>query len=237
MADDQVVEDLDVEEAPGGERLGRQVQVVRRRGRVARRVVVDQDDASRVEPDRVAEQLTDTNQRRGHVALVDRRDAQDVVLRVEHDHAQLLALETAHLEDQPVCHVVRAADRPACRGPVRQQPSSELEGGHQLGGLGRTDPVDLDEFQVRRTGEPGQPVVAHQRVRRQVHGRAPARPGTPDETDQLGRREPADAAHGQPLARPLGGGQLADRAPASWLVTRGHRERLMGSGHQGTSIG
>ena len=107
--------------------------------RVARRMVVDEDHAGRVEPDRVAEQLADPHQRRADVALVDRRDAQDVVLRVEHHDPQLLALEPTHLEDQPVRDVVRAADRPARRRPVGEQAATELEGGDQLGGLGRAD--------------------------------------------------------------------------------------------------
>ena len=107
--------------------------------RVARRMVVDEDHARGVEPDRVAEQLADADQRRADVALVDRRDAQDVVLGVEHHDPQLLALEATHLEDQPVRDVVRTADRPACRRPVGEQPAPELEGGDQLGRLGLAD--------------------------------------------------------------------------------------------------
>ena len=48
VPDDEVVEQVDVEEPPGGERLRGQVQVVRAGGRVATRVVVDEDDARRV---------------------------------------------------------------------------------------------------------------------------------------------------------------------------------------------
>ena len=102
-------------------------------------MVVDQDHARRVEPDGVTEQLADPHQRRRDVALVDGRDAEHVVLRVEHHHAQLLALEAAHLEDQPIGDIVRAADRPARRRPVRQQPTTELERGDQLGGTGLAD--------------------------------------------------------------------------------------------------
>ncbi len=53
------------------------------------------------------------------VALVDRRDAQHVVLRVEQHDPQLLALEAAHLQDQAVGDVVRAADRSSDRTASR----------------------------------------------------------------------------------------------------------------------
>ena len=53
-----------VEQPAGGDRLGGQVEIVRARRRVARRVVVDEDDARRVLADRVAEELADADQRR-----------------------------------------------------------------------------------------------------------------------------------------------------------------------------
>ena len=225
VADDEVVEQLDVEQPAGRQRLGGQVEVVRRRRRVARRVVVDEDDAGRVEPDRVAEELADPDQRRRHVALVDGRHAQDVVLRVEHHDPQLLALEPAHLEDQPVGHVVRAADRPARGRPVRQQPAPELERRHELGGLRLADPVDLGQLELRGAGQTGQAVMAGERVRGEVDRRSAARPRAPDEADQLGRGQPTDAPHGQPLARPL-------RGPGSSRIARpvaGCRRLLAGS--------
>ena len=123
------------------------------------------------------------------VALVDRRHAEDVVLRVEQHDPQLLALEAAHLEDEPVGHVVRAADRPARRRPVRQQPAAELERRHELGGACRPDPAHRGELQLRGTRQAGQPVVTGQRVGGEVHGRAPARPGAPDQPDEFGGRQ------------------------------------------------
>src|SRR5258706_7446354 len=72
VPDHEVVEDVNVEEAPSGQRLGRQVQVVRRWRRVARGVVMDEDDPRGVQPDRVPEQLADADEARAHVALVRR---------------------------------------------------------------------------------------------------------------------------------------------------------------------
>ena len=214
VADDQVIEQLDVEEPPRRERLGRQVEVVRGGCRVARRMVVDEDHAGRIEPDRVAEELPDTDERRADVALVDGRDPQHVVLRVEQHDPQLLAFEAAHLEDQPIGDVVRSADRPARRRPVGEQPAPELEGGNELGRLGLADPGHLGQLQLRRPGEPGQAVMSCQRIRGQVHSRPPARPRPPHETDQLRSREPTRTPHRKALPRSLQDRHLPDRAAA-----------------------
>ena len=91
----------------------------------------------------------------------------------------------------------------------------------------------------RRPGEPGQPVVAGERVRGEVDRRPAARPGAPQQPDQLRRRQAAGAAQREPLARPLGGRQLADRpagrsagsAVDRWSrhrVDRGHRAHAPG---------
>ena len=100
----------------------------------------------------------------------------------------------AHLEDQPIGDIARAADRPAARRPVGQKPATELEGGHQLRRARRSDTRQSGELQVRRPGESRQPVVRGKRILGQVDGRPPARPGAPDEGDQLGRRQPGRPA-------------------------------------------
>src|SRR3954452_2044034 len=135
VPDHEVVEQLDVERAPRGERLRREVQVVGGWRRIAARMVVDEDDPRGIEPDGVAEEFAHSHQRRRHVPLVDRRDAQDVVLGVEHHDPELLAFEPAHLEDEPVGHVARPADRPPGARPVGEESSAELERGLQLGRL------------------------------------------------------------------------------------------------------
>ena len=137
------------------------------------------------------------------VALVDGRDPEDVVLRVEHHDPQLLALEAAHLEDQPVGDVVRAADRPAAGGPVGEQPAAELEGRHELGGLGLADPADLGQLRLASPG-PGRSGRrggrAHRRQGRPPIGRASRSP-----TRARSARPPVSPPRraAQPLARPL----------------------------------
>ena len=236
MADDEVVEQVDVEQAAGGEGLGRQVQVVGRRRRVARGVVVDHDHARGVEPDRVAEELADADERGADVALVDRRDAQDVVLRVEHHDAQLLAFQPTHLEDQPVGDIAGPADRPATGGPVGQQSPAELERGHQLGGASLADPGQPGKLEVRGPRESREPVVASQDVAGEIDGGSPARPGPPDEGQELGRGQPGRTAKGESFAWPLGRRELTDRASVGGPLDRiGHRGTSPGRWHAAVS--
>ena len=90
VADHEVIEQVDVQEAARRERLRGQVEVVGRGRGVAGRVVVDEDHAGSVQADGVPEQLAHADQRRADVALVGRHDPQHGVLREAHD-GQLLA--------------------------------------------------------------------------------------------------------------------------------------------------
>src|SRR6266550_3339458 len=211
MADDEVVEQIDVEQAACSEGLGRQVEVVRRRRRVARRVVVDEDEPGRVEPDGVPEELPDADERGRHVALVDGSHPKHDVLRVQEDDPQLLALEAAHLEDKPIRDVGRGPDRPAAGRPVGEEATAELERRRQLGRPSGADPGQPIELHIRRPSETRQPVVAGQRVLGEIDRRSTARPGSPEQPDQLGGAEAGRATSREPLARPLCRRDLADR--------------------------
>ncbi len=204
MPDHEVVEEVDVEQPPGGQRLGGQVEVVRAGGRVAARVVVDEDDPAGVQAHGVTEELADPDEARRHVALIDGRDPKDHVLRVEQDRPKLLVLEPAHLEDEPIGDVDRRADRPAPGRPVRQQAPAELERGRELGGLGGADPGDRLELEIGRPGEAGQPVVPPEGFLGEVDGAHAPRAGSPDQGDELGGGETARSTQRQPLARPFG---------------------------------
>ena len=92
-----------------------------------------------------------------------------MVLRVEHDDTKFLALEPAHLQDQPIRDVVRPADRPARHRPVGEETTTEFERGHQLCRLGLPDPTDRHQFEFRRPGKAGQAVVAGQGIGGEVN--------------------------------------------------------------------
>ena len=103
-----------------------------------------------------------------------------MVLRVEDDDPQLLALEPAHLEDQAVGDVTWAADRPARGRPVGEQPPTELEGGDELRRLSGADTRQRRQLDVGRTGQSGKAVVGGQRVGSDVDGGAATDTATPD---------------------------------------------------------
>ena len=98
VANHQVVEDIDVEQAAGVQSLRGRVEIVGRWRRVARRVVVDEDDARGVEAEGVSEQLADTDDRRADGALVGGHDTEDRVIRVEDHDALLFAFQATHLQ-------------------------------------------------------------------------------------------------------------------------------------------
>src|SRR3954471_17826252 len=102
VADHDVIQGIEGQETSRGGRPGGEVEVLGRRRRVARGMVVDEDDPRGVEADGVAEQLPDPDQRRRDVADVHAGHTLHDVLRVEAEHAQLLSLEPAHLGQEPV---------------------------------------------------------------------------------------------------------------------------------------
>ena len=141
------------------------------------------------------------------------------------DDPQLLALEAAHLEHEPVGDVARRADRPARRRPVGEQPPAELERRRQLGRLGATDPRHRLELDVGRAGEARQALVPGERILGEVDRRPTRRAGAPDERDQLRGAESGRAARRETLTRTLVGRDLADgpsrrvrAAPAAGVV-------------------
>jgi hypothetical protein len=87
-----VVEDVDVQQASGGDRLGGEVEIVGRRRGVLRLVAVREDHATRVQADGVPEQLAHPNHLGRHVALGDHGGVDHVVSRVERQDPRLLAV-------------------------------------------------------------------------------------------------------------------------------------------------
>ncbi len=207
VADDQVVEQRDVEEPAGGERLGRQVEVVRGWRRVARGVVVDEDDARGVEPDRVPEELADAHQRRADVALVDGRDPQDVrsSCRAARPAApRARAGPSGGSAGRPRRAGPRIVQRAAGQSAMSRRPSSKAatscaaragaDAGHGRRSSSSAGP-----------GQAGQAVVAR-RGRRAARSTAD-RPRVPDpQTSAISSAavRPPTPREGQPLAWPFG---------------------------------
>ena len=157
-----------------------------------------------------------------HVALVDGHDPEHGVLRVEDHDAQLLALEAAHLEDQPVGDVARRADRPAAERPVGQQPPAELERRLELRRLAEPMPGIASSSSSVARARPGRPSWRGERVGRDVDRRPAANPAAPQQRDQLRGGQPAGARAGR-----------AARAVAPRRAARGSCGRRRGRGTVG----
>ena len=216
VADDEVVEQVDVEQAAGRERLGREVQVVRGRRRVARRVVVDEDHARRVEPDGVPEQLADPDERRRHVALVDGRDAQDDVLRVRGSRPAAPRARAGpsggragrRRRAASGWSSGRPASRRAVAGRARTRPTSCAALAAPMPGHG----LQLD---VRRPGEAGQAVVARRGRRSRRRPPTGPRPRSPARARSAPRPvSPARPAQGEALAGRSAAGSSRMASPA-----------------------
>ena len=108
-----MVQHRDVEQAPGGDRLGGEVEVIRTRVDVARWVVVDEDQGRRVAADRFAEQLAHPDEGARDVALVDPLLRDDAGLRVQQQDVELLTFEAPELDDQPLSDVAWTSGQPA----------------------------------------------------------------------------------------------------------------------------
>src|SRR5581483_2246981 len=110
--DDDVVEDVDPEEVAGTGGLGGEARVLRRGGRIAGRVVVNQDDRRGVQTDRLAEDVGEADHRGVQPALVDQRRREDAVAGVQADDPQLLLGELPHLGPKIPGDVRRGMDLP-----------------------------------------------------------------------------------------------------------------------------
>ena len=104
----------------------------------------------------------------------------------------------------------RIVQRPAGQSARSRRPSSKAA--TSWAALADADARHRGQLLLGRPGEPGEAIVRRQRVGGEVDGRPSARPGSPDQPDELGRGQAAGAAQGQPLARPLGEWDLADGA-------------------------
>ena len=119
----------------------------------------------------------------------------------------------------------RIVQRPAGQSATDRRPSSNAAASRAAFAAPR--PGDRGELRRPRPGRArGTLVVTGDERPRRARSRCGRRRPSPDERDELRRREPAGPAQGEPLARALGGGQVADgsRRPA---MRRGVIDRVV----------
>ena len=169
----------------------------------------------RVEPDRVAEQLADPHQRRRDVALVDRRDAQDVVLRVE--HARRAAPRARAGPSGGSAGRRRRAGRGSSSGPAGQSASSRRpssKAATSWAAFASPIPGTAASSSSVARASPVSPSCRRSASAARSTAERPRVPEPHTQPDQLGRGQAAGAPQGEPLARPLRDRHLPDRPTA-----------------------
>src|SRR5688572_26247022 len=129
--DDEVVEDLDIEQAARLTELGGDAQILSRWGRITARMVMGDDHRGRARAHRISEHLADPHRRSGEVAAVDGALGGDDVLCVEQQDAKLLPLQRSHGIDERLGHVGRRPDQPRVGERLTRHAQTELRGGCQ----------------------------------------------------------------------------------------------------------
>src|SRR6266566_1221006 len=128
VADDDVVDQLDVQNAPGRHELLRRLDILWRGRRVAAGVVVAEDEAGTVADDGGTENLGCAQHRADGGALVEAHFLDQLTLGVQQQGAHLLGVQVGHFQHHLVGHIRRRADlvavpytprgrRPASRSP------------------------------------------------------------------------------------------------------------------------
>jgi hypothetical protein len=130
-ADNQVIEDVDVQELSPRNDFAGHNDVFRGGRGVARRVVVRDNEGGAVLPQRIAKNLADADEAGVEGADVHRGDGQHVVLGVEEDEAQLLLLQKGHLGHQELGRVGWGANLWPVGGRGDEKPPAQPEGGLQ----------------------------------------------------------------------------------------------------------
>lgn len=97
--DDHVVEERDVEETAGAESFGSQPEVVGRRRRIPRRVVVYEQDRRGVKLNCSAEEFAYSYERGRDVPLVQAHLVHNDVSGIQDQDVKLLAVERSELKD------------------------------------------------------------------------------------------------------------------------------------------
>src|SRR5690348_5412534 len=135
-----------VQQASRGGQLLRDRPIFRRRGRVAARVIVHDDDTRRGLRDRGAEHLSRMHQGTVEQPASDQDLAQDLALTVQREEVKLLDLQVAQPATKQAGDIVRFPDSHRRRPLFAREPGTQLEGGEQPGRLGGPDARGLQQL-------------------------------------------------------------------------------------------
>ena len=223
LADDEVIEDADVDEGERAlQRLGQELVGARRLGG-ARRMVVRQDHRRGAELERALDDLARIDARLRQRAAEHLLEAQQPALRVEEEDGEDLVLAAAELQLQVLLDLGRRIEERPRRELGGDRAARELEHRRDLGALGRAealDPLQLLGLGAQQSGEAAE--GAEQLLGELQHAGAD-QAGAQQQGDQLGVGERRRPEGEQLFARSGRGGNVLEHGGSN----RRHRPRLV----------
>ena len=206
-----MIEDLDAHERPCGSEASREGNVLRRRLRVARRVVVEEDEGGRARDHRLLEDLTRMNQRRRQAADRDHGLALEAVTNVEGEDAEGLDRPRAVARQEIACRIRGSAQRGQLASALRGQPRTQLQRRRDPRRLGAAESPLRFELAGGAAGQTAQ--AGPEEGGRDVESGSVPRPRAQHDGEELAVGEGARAVAQEPLARAVFRGQVEQAPP------------------------
>jgi len=146
VSQNHMIDEVDAHEHAGRFQPPRQFLILRARGGIARRMVVEGDEGGGAGDQRLAEDVARLDDRR--VERSGRHDCrfQDSMFRIEEHDAELLDRARAIRGHQIGCGIARRPQLNPGAGGAGQRPPAEFERGHQLRRLRCADPADARQI-------------------------------------------------------------------------------------------
>ncbi len=210
VADDQVIEEADLDQGEGVAQPGRDDLVGLRRFGDPGGVVVGQDHGRRVAGEGLLDDLPGVDARPVDRAAEQFLAAGEPVAAVQEQAAEHLVLEVAQPGHQVVAGRPRAAEDRAGLEPLEVMAAHDLERRLEFCPVRGPDTALATEFAALGGQYAAQRAETHEQAARHVQCARAARPMAQPDREQLRLRQRARTQMQQLFARPLGGGPVPD---------------------------
>lgn len=201
-ANDEVVEDLNIEKGSRFDDFAGDGGVFGGRGRVAAGMIVGEDDAGGVLANSVAKEFADADDGGVDGPLIHARARQDLILGVEQERAHFFLLEQRHVGKEARGVGGRRDARFLFGGRVGDA-AAEFETGVEFDGFDGTDALDGGELEEGDAGETREAAAVLQHLRGKIHDVDAFVPGAEEDGDEFGIAHDARAEMQEPFARAL----------------------------------
>lgn len=202
VADDDVIEDLDLDAPRGEDEVAGDVPVAERGLGIARGVVMGEDERRGLVAQGVPDHLPGIDGARVHRALEERPLLEDLVLGVEEDDLELLALEVPEGVGQVIEDLPRGMADGAAHHPVLEELPGRLVHELQTEDVPGPDAGDPLELPGRRLEDPPEGLELPERGAGRLLAVAAGRPQGQKKLDDLVVQEAGEAGPEEFFAEP-----------------------------------